>query len=116
MAGEYAALGGQAALSLSLGDPDVVEDSGVHEYLQWWQSNTCLFASLFPGVYPYLGRVANNYWRKRQTGENMGYGFVCQVVCPRWREACGAVARLSRVVIAIGLLLRRKAPRRSGCM
>jgi hypothetical protein len=23
-----------------------------------------LFATLFGGVYPYLGRVANNYWRK----------------------------------------------------
>ena len=30
VAGEYVALGGQAALSLSLGDPDVAEDCGVH--------------------------------------------------------------------------------------
>ena len=37
VAGEYATLGGQAALSLSLGDPDVAEDCGVHEYLRWWR-------------------------------------------------------------------------------
>ena len=39
--------------------------------------NRWLFASLFRGVYPYLGRVAINCWRKRQAGENRGQGFDC---------------------------------------
>ena len=29
------------------------------------------------GVYPYLGRVAINYWRKGLGGENRGQGFDC---------------------------------------
>ena len=29
----------------------------------------------------------------------MGWGFVCLVVCPRWREACGAVAHLALCAI-----------------
>ena len=37
-----------------------------------WQRNACLFASLFGGVYPYLGRVTNNYWSKGLGGENSG--------------------------------------------
>ena len=44
-----------------------------------WQRNTWLFASLFGGVYSYLGRVAINCWRKRRHGENRGQGFDCQV-------------------------------------
>ena len=34
--GEDAALGGQPALALSLGDPDVAEDCWVHGSTSWW--------------------------------------------------------------------------------
>ena len=47
-----------------------------------WQRNTCLFASLFPPVYPYLEWVAINPWSKRRTGENRGQGFDCQLAAP----------------------------------
>ena len=50
------------------------------------ESNTCLFATVCRGVYPYLGPVAINCWKKRQAGENRGQGFVCQ------RAATGVVA------------------------
>ena len=42
-----------------------------------WHKTPCLFASVFPGVYPYLGRVAINCWRKGLGGENRGPGFDC---------------------------------------
>ena len=51
--GEDAALGGQPALALRLGDPDVAEECGVHSLTSpTWQRNTWLFATLFRGVYP----------------------------------------------------------------
>ena len=46
-----------------------------------WQSNTCLFAILSPGVYPYLGRVAINCWRKHRYGENRVRGLIAKECC-----------------------------------
>ena len=40
-------------------------------------SNTCLFATLFRGVSPYLEWVAINCWRKRRHGGNRVLGFDC---------------------------------------
>ena len=39
------------------------------------EKNTWLFATLYDGVYPYLGDVTNNPWRQCQDGENSAEGF-----------------------------------------
>ena len=54
-------LGGQPALSLRLGDPDVAEDRGVDGSTSGgWQETKWFFTILYNRVYPYLGDVAIN--------------------------------------------------------
>ena len=58
---EGPALGGQPALALHLGNADVSEDRGVDgSTSDGWQSTRCFIATLYGGVYSYLGDVANN--------------------------------------------------------
>ena len=58
--------------------------------------NACLFASLFGGVYPYLGRVTNNYWRKGLAGENRGQGFDCHRL-GQWPAEAGVAQHASAI-------------------
>ena len=87
----------QTVGNFRLGDPDVAKDRGTDGNTSGvWQSNRCLFASLFGGVYPYLGPVAINCWRKRQTGENRGQGFDCHRL-GQWPAEAGVAQHASAI-------------------
>ena len=82
---ENPALGGQPALSLRLGDPDVTEDRGIDGSTSGgWQSNRWLFATLYNGVYSYLGDVANNPGENIRLEKTVVRGFIatgCRSMC-----------------------------------
>ena len=73
---EDTALGGQPALALRLGYPDVAEDRRIDGSTSGSVDNqtSCLFASLFGGVYPYLGRVDKQLLEKRVRWRKQGSG------------------------------------------